>query len=69
MRKNYLQDLEPDKVERQQGQSSWKDYWQALQGFLHKPKTLFDLKDRGRFVILLAMVIILLQKVVEYLSN
>ena len=69
MRKNYLQDLEPDKVDRQQGRSSWQDYGQALLGFLRKPKTLFDLKDRGRFLIILTLVIILLQMVVEYVSN
>ena len=69
MRKNYLQELEPHKAKRQQSRSSWKDYYEALGAFLRKPKTLFDLKDRGRFLILLTLVIILLQKVVEYLSN
>ena len=38
-------------------------------GFLRKPKTRFDLLDMGRFLIKLALVIILLQKVVEYFSN
>ena len=69
MRKNYLRDMEPCKDKRQTNKVSLQEYLQALGSFLRKPKTLFDLKDRGRFVILLAMVIILLQKVVEYLSN
>ena len=69
MRKNYLRDMEPCKDKRQKNKVSLQEYLQALGSFLRKPKTLFDLKDRGCFFILLAMVIILLQKVVEYLSN
>ena len=49
--------------------SSYREYLQAGLAFLRKPKTIFDFKDRSRFVILLAVLIILLQKVVEYFSN
>ncbi|MDY4921290.1 MAG: hypothetical protein SO119_09530 [Phascolarctobacterium sp.] len=66
-RKNYLKDMQPDNKKMRAG--SLSEYLQALQGFLRKPKTRFDLVDRGRFVILLVIVIILLQKVVENFSN
>ena len=69
MRKNYLRDLESSKSEQHSREASFLEYWQALRAFLRKPKTIFDFKDRSRFVILLAVLIILLQKVVEYVSN
>lgn len=69
-RKNYLRELEPCKGElHRDGGASWGDYLAALRDFWRRPKTRFDLKDRGRFLILLALLIILLQKVVEYFSN
>ena len=69
MRKNYLQDLEPAKPQQHRDKVSYREYLEALGDFLREPKTIFDFKDRSRFVILLAVLIILLQKVVEYVSN
>ncbi len=37
--------------------------------YLNKPKTVFDFKDRTKFIILLAIIIILLQKVVEIIAD
>ena len=69
-RKNYLRELEPCRAQRHRASKiSWREYFDALLGFVRKPKTRFDLKDRGRLLILLVLVIILLQKVVEYFSN
>lgn len=67
--KNYLKDMQPEPSNKRRKAASWRDYRQALRDFLRRPKTIFDLKDRSRFVLLLLLVIILLQKVVEYLSN
>ncbi|MGM9520230.1 MAG: hypothetical protein ACI3WS_06095 [Phascolarctobacterium sp.] len=69
MRKNYLRDLESSKSEQHSREASFLEYWQALKAFLRKPKTLFDLKDRSILLVLMLAVIILLQKVVEYVSN
>ena len=68
-RKNYLRDMKFCRREEQKHNVGWREYVQAVLGFFRKPKTRFDLLDRGRFLILLALVIILLQKVVEYFSN
>lgn len=69
-RKNYLRELQPDDLQKhKQAPAIWRDYCVALLGFLRKPKTRFDLLDRGRLLLLLLLVIILLQKVVEYFSN
>lgn len=45
------------------------DYIEAFLEFLRRPKTVFDLKDRTKGIILLIAIIILLQKVVEMLSD
>lgn len=69
-RKNYLRDIEPCKQQQHNKKGAgWRDYLAALVDFCQKPKTRFDLKDRGRFLILLVLVIILLQKVVQYFNN
>lgn len=44
-------------------------YIEAFLEFLGRPKTVFDLKDRTKAIILLAFIIILLQKVVEFLLD
>lgn len=46
-----------------------KDYLEAFSDFLRRPKTVFDLKDRTKGLILLITIIIVLQKVVEMLSD
>jgi hypothetical protein len=51
------------------GRSGWRDYLAAGREFLRRPKTRFDLADRGRFLFFLIALIILLQKVVEYFSS
>lgn len=66
--KNYLND-HPGDCRRQKKSASIREYVQAFLEFLRRPKTVFDLKDRARFVLLLIAVIILLQKVVELLSD
>lgn len=45
------------------------DYVEAFLEFLRRPKTVFDLKDRTRGIILLIAIIIVLQKVVQMLSD
>ena len=68
-RKNYLQDMPSCKRTEQKHISSYREYLQAGLAFLRKPKTRFALRDRSMLVLLLVLVIILLQKVVEYFSN
>lgn len=46
-----------------------KDYIEAFSDFLRRPKTVFDLKDRTKGLILLITIIIVLQKVVQMLSD
>lgn len=45
------------------------DYVQAFSDFLRRPKTVFDIKDRTKGLILLIAIIIMLQKVVQMLSD
>lgn len=66
--KNYLKNL-PDKRCPQKNNAAFSEYVQAFLDFLRRPKTVFDLKDRLRFALLLIAVIILLQKVVELLCD
>lgn len=48
---------------------TWKEYLQAFLDYLRRPKTVFDFKDRLKAVILLTVIIIILQKVVEMLTD
>lgn len=66
--KNYLKNI-PGDCRRQKKSASICEYMQAFLDFLRRPKTIFDLKDRLRFGLLLIAVIILLQKVVELLCD
>ncbi len=49
--------------------AAWKEYLQAFLDYLRRPKTVFDFKDRLKAVILLTVIIIILQKVVEMLTD
>ena len=48
---------------------TFKDYLQAFSDYLRRPKTVFDFKDRTKGILLLIAIIILLQKVVQMLSE
>lgn len=48
---------------------TFKDYLQAFSDYLRRPKTVFDFKDRIKGILLLIAIIILLQKVVQMLSD
>lgn len=48
---------------------TFKDYLQAFSDYLRRPKTVFDFKDRTKGILLLVAIIILLQKVVQMLSD
>lgn len=50
-------------------QTTWKEYFVAFLDYLRRPKTVFDLKDRTKALILLITIIIILQKVVEILTD
>lgn len=54
---------------REQRPPTLSDYMEAFLEFLRRPKTVFDLKDRTKGIILLIAIIILLQKVVQMLSD
>lgn len=54
---------------REQRPPTIQDYIEAFLEFLRRPKTVFDLKDRTKGIILLITIIILLQKVVQMLSD
>lgn len=49
--------------------ATYKEYWQAFLEYLGRPKTVFDLKDRLKALLLLCLIIIILQKVVEMLGD
>ncbi len=64
MSKNYLKDIEPYKPEAPEKPPTWRDYVQAFVRYLHKPKTIFDFKDRSVFLVLAVLLILALQKLV-----
>ena len=46
-----------------------KDFLQAFSEFLRRPKTIFDIKDRFRLLLLLIAVIVVLEGVIYYIKN
>ena len=46
-----------------------KDFMQAFLEFLGRPKTIFDLKDRGRLLLILLLVIAVLEGMIFYLQT
>ena len=46
-----------------------KDFMQAFLEFLGRPKTIFDIKDRGRLLLILLLVIALIEGLLYYLEN
>ena len=46
-----------------------KRFVQAFPEFLGRPKTIFDIKDRARFLLLLAVVIGVLEGAIYYLQK
>lgn len=48
---------------------TFSDYLEAFLDFLRRPKTVFDIKDRTKGLLLLFAIIILLQKVVQMLGG
>lgn len=58
-----------EKQSPRKSETHWYEYVQAFLDYLRRPKTVFDLKDRAKAVLLLTVIIILLQMVVEKLSD
>lgn len=56
-------------TKRESKPPTFKDYLQAFSDYLRSPKTVFDVKDRTKGILLLIAIIILLQKVVQMLSD
>ncbi len=56
-------------TKREPNPPTFKDYLQAFSDYLRRPKTVFDVKDRTKGILLLIAIIILLQKVVQMLSD
>ena len=46
-----------------------KDFMQAFLEFLGRPKTIFDLKDRGRLLLILLLVVAVVEGLLYYLEN
>ena len=46
-----------------------KDFMQAFLEFLGRPKTIFDLKDRGRLLLILLLVIAVIECMLYYFGN
>ncbi len=46
-----------------------KNFLQAFSEFLRRPKTIFDIKDRFRLLLLLIAVIVVLEGVIYYIKN
>ena len=45
------------------------DFMQAFLDFLGRPKTIFDLKDRGRLLLILLLVVAVIEGLLYYLEN
>ena len=45
------------------------DFMQAFLEFLGRPKTIFDLKDRGRLLLILLLVVAVIEGLLYYLEN
>ena len=45
------------------------DFMQAFLEFLGRPKTIFDLKDRGRLLLILLLVVAVVEGLLYYLEN
>ena len=48
--------------------TTYSDYVKAFLEYLRRPKTVYDLKDRAKCILLLLFIIIALQKVVRWLG-
>jgi len=46
-----------------------KDFFQAFSEFLRRPKTIFDIKDRLRLLVLFVVVIAILEGMLCYFEN
>ena len=46
-----------------------KDFFQAFSEFLRRPKTIFDIKDRFRLLVLFFFVIAVLEWMLYYFEN
>lgn len=68
---NYLESLKGELIETNKDKKikNYRDIWRAWLRYCQRPKTLFDLKDRTKAVILLVLVIIVGQIVVQYILN
>jgi len=49
--------------------TSFREIWRAWCEYCKKPKTIFDLKDRAKGLIILIILVMLLQAVVQALLN
>ena len=54
---------------KKQNNVTWTEYIQAFLDYLGRPKTVFDIKDRFKAALLLVAIIIVLQKVVQMLTD
>ena len=54
---------------KKQNNVTWIEYIQAFLDYLGRPKTVFDIKDRFKAALLLVAIIIVLQKVVQMLTD
>ena len=54
---------------KKQNNVTWTEYVQAFLDYLGRPKTVFDIKDRFKAALLLVAIIIVLQKVVQMLTD
>ena len=48
--------------------TTYSEYLEAFLEYLRRPKTVYDLKDRAKCILLLLFIIIALQKVVRWLG-
>ena len=46
-----------------------EDFFQAFSEFLGRPKTIFDIKDRSRLLVLFVIVIAVLEWMLYYFEN
>ncbi len=51
------------------GKTGLREYAQAFLDYLRRPKTVFDIKDRSKMLLIILAAIIILQKVVKSLAD
>ena len=61
--------MEHDMQDKRSTMQKISDFFQAFSEFLRRPKTIFDMKDRLRLLVLFIIVIAVLEGILYYFEN